>query len=60
MVSSQPSFSIFCVLLSGLALSDLAVGLISQPIFVVFNSADLYGNCHLFYVTFKIHDYFAT
>ena len=51
-----PSF----VLLSGLALSDLAVGLISQPIFVVFNSADLYGNCDLFYVTSNVHGYFST
>ena len=50
----RPSF----VLLSGLALSDLGVGLISQPFFVAHNMVDSH-NCSLFYVYFKVHEYFA-
>ena len=52
----SPSF----VLLSGLALSDLAVGLIAQPIFVVLNSADIYDNCDLFSVLYRVHAYLST
>lgn len=50
-----PSLTLLC----GLALSDLAVGFISQPIFVAFNLADLYRNCELFSVIAKVHEYFA-
>ena len=52
----SPSF----VLLSGLALSDLAVGLIAQPIFVVLNSADIYDNCDLFSVLYRVHPYLSS
>ena len=51
----RPSF----VLLSGLALSDLAVGLISQPLFVVTNMADFYKNCNLLSVSYRVYEYFA-
>lgn len=47
------------VLLSGLALSDLAVSLIAQPVFVASNIADIYGNCNLFSLISKVHDYFS-
>ena len=50
-----PSF----VLLSGLALSDLAVGLISQPIFVASNITLLFEDCALFSILVRVHEYFA-
>ena len=47
------------VLLSGLALSDLGVGLVAQPIFVCLNVALHQGNCHLFSRILIIHNYVA-
>ena len=51
----RPSF----VLIFGLVLSDLAVGLISQPLFVANNLADFYKNCNLFSVSYRVSEYFA-
>ena len=47
------------VLLSGLALSDLGVGLIAQPTFVGLNVALVKLNCHLFYQLLRIHHFVA-
>ena len=47
------------VLLSGLALSDLAVGLISQPVFVASNITLLFEDCTLFSILVRVHEYFA-
>ena len=47
------------VLLSGLAMSDLGVGLIAKPIFVGFNIALIQENCHLFYQLINLHLYVA-
>ena len=43
------------VLLSGLALSDLGVGLIGQPTFVGFIIVHMQRNCHLFYQLLNIY-----
>ena len=47
------------VLLSGLALSDFSVGLVSQPIFVASNVALFYDNCAVLSILLRVHRYFA-
>ena len=47
------------VLLSGLALSDFSVGLVSQPVFIASNVALFYDNCAVLSILIKVHEFFA-